>query len=224
MMDDQTTPGEGTEQTTDSHEGRGKAERSGLDGAGDDAAASPVSKALPPLKDLRVDPSQPIGGERLLVTVPVKRPENTWWFRVRPGDEWREHLIVVELRTASSTETYLALPNVAAIMGNQAKLVDMRLAITHNGQVFFWPVKQRMARENAWTETAIKAAALAEDHWIRMESADGHYAVIRAKVQIAEPIWPDRTFEELLGLAYRDDQIIRDEHHPVIGYLMRGEV
>ena len=65
---------------------------------------------------------------------------------------------------------------------------------------------------------------LAEDHWIRMESADGYYDVIRATVQIAEPIWSDQTFEELLSLAYRDDQIIRDEHHPVIGYLMRGEL
>jgi hypothetical protein len=47
---------------------------------------------------LSQDFSATVGVERALLTVPCRKPERTWFFRTRPGEEWRLAVAMIELK------------------------------------------------------------------------------------------------------------------------------
>ena len=68
------------------------------------------------------------------------------------------------------------------------------------------------------------AADEAKSRWVRVTSnmSLGAYEVAVASGQLAEPAWPDITFQEIIKIAFRD-KMISDWDHPVLKRL-RGEV
>jgi hypothetical protein len=50
----------------------------------------------------------------------------------------------------------------------------------------------------------------------------GAYRFYYAEGQLPDPIWPDKSFEQILEIAFRD-RIIKTEDHPVVRRL-RGIV
>ena len=73
-----------------------------------DTAADPFDLAA-----LRLDQSfvQAAGAQKLLLTVPVRKPNRQDFNRVNPGADYRENLAVIELK--DDRETYLLVPEVA---------------------------------------------------------------------------------------------------------------
>jgi hypothetical protein len=72
-------------------------------------------------------------------------------------------------------------------------------------------------------ETALTAAALAMERWVRV-AADlglGGYQVFKAAADLPEPVWPDHSFQELLRVAFKE-RLINRADHPVLRRL-RGE-
>ena len=43
----------------------------------------------------------------------------------------------------------------------------------------------------------------------------GGYRIHEAQGELSDPIWPDKSFQELLEVAFRD-RIIESENHPVV--------
>lgn len=108
-----------------------------------------------------------------------------------------------------------------------SEIIPVRLytAITRQGTVFLWPCKLPSldGRRNGWHETALTAAALAMERWVRV-AADlglGGYQVFKAAADLPEPTWPDHSFQELLRVAFKERLIDRADH-PVLCRL-RGE-
>jgi hypothetical protein len=62
---------------------------------------------------------------------------------------------------------------------------------------------------------------LAEKSWIRMIAvmAEGGYSIYRATGTIPDPQWPEKTFQELLQIAFKDGKLIESEDHPVVQQL-----
>ena len=58
----------------------------------------------------------------------------------------------------------------------------------------------------------------AEQTWIRLTSnrATESYEPLKAKGEIPEPVWPDKTLEEILEIAFGDAHIIEDRNHPAL--------
>jgi hypothetical protein len=76
----------------------------------------------------------------------------------------------------------------------------------------------------SWHESARKAAEIAKTDWIRISSDKGlgGYRVRKAEGRLSDPQWPDKSFGELLTIAFAD-RIIMSEDHPVVRRL-RGLV
>ena len=77
---------------------------------------------------------------------------------------------------------------------------------------------------DAWGRTALEAAKLAQEGWVRVTAnmSLGAYEVFKATGDIPEPEWPETPFRELLRVSFKD-KLIDTLDHPVLRKL-RGEV
>ncbi|MDG2204091.1 MAG: hypothetical protein P8M79_02430 [Alphaproteobacteria bacterium] len=159
-----------------------------------------------------------IGAEKLLIRLPVRKPNKPEFFRVRADAEYRLPCAVLEIKV--EREVYLVTPEVLPFLAEDVRHVELRLCQNRQGVAFFWPVPMPGpdGRTNSWHESARDAAALAEGSWVRMLSnmAEGAYSIYRAKGKIPDPEWPEKTFQELLTLAFKDGKLIDSEDHPVV--------
>jgi len=159
------------------------------------------------------------GTEKLVVGVPVHKPDPQAFIRVHPDESYRlTPAAIIEVK--EDREVYLVDPSLADALNEEINLVGLFTAITKQGTLFLWPVKLPKAdgRANAWHESAMAAAHEAVDAWVRVKAnmSAGAYDVFKAKGEIADPQWPNVPFERLLELAFKDDRIIRDLNHVVI--------
>lgn len=167
-----------------------------------------------------------VGTEKLLIVVPVRKPGKEIWFRAHPDDDYRLDTIVLELKEDS--ETYLVTPDLHSLFGTEPtmKRVTLFTGISRNNDVFLWPVALPGAdgKDNDWNRSAREAAALAMERWVRIVSnrSLGAYEPQVTRAEIPEPRWPNKSFSELLRLAFRD-RFIQSADHPVLQRL-RGEV
>jgi len=164
-----------------------------------------------------------VGVERLLTTVPVRKPNRQEWFRVHP--EWRlTPVALIELK--DEHETYVLTPAAAAAAPGEFNLYTLFPAITRQGVVMLWPVRLPGVdgRSNRWHESAHDTAVRAATGWTRMAAnmGLGAYDVYQATADIPEPQWPDTTLDALVEIAFRQ-HVIDDLDHPVLRRL-RGEL
>jgi hypothetical protein len=98
--------------------------------------------------------------------------------------------------------------------------------ITRQGILFLWPIRLpgQGGRVDSWNRSALDAALLAEDRWIRMapNMSLGAYDVFQATGNLPEPEWPEISFRDILEIAFKD-HLINDFNHPVLKRL-RGEL
>jgi len=92
-------------------------------------------------------------------------------------------------------------------------------AVTRQGNVFLWPIRMpdEMGRLDEWNRSGLAAAKLAEKQWIRLAAnrSLGAYETFIATGDLPAPEWPDKTFRELLRIAFRD-KYIDTLDHPVV--------
>jgi hypothetical protein len=162
------------------------------------------------------------GGEKILTTVRVGRPPKTSFFRVNPDSAYQMTAGIIEGDTYGE-ETYLVTGNLCDALMDES-VFSLRLlvtAVTRSGTPFLWPL--RLQSDNRWTQSAHQAAVFAKTKWIRLKSNRevGAYEIIAAINQAADPVWPGLSFNELMGLAFRD-RIIESADHRVLRQL-RGE-
>ena len=163
--------------------------------------------------------------EPLLVSVPVCRPHKQWWNRVHPDEAYRINVGLIEV---DGEDTYIVDPQLYVHPEVVKELVfkTLFLAINRVGKLFLWPIKMpnEDGRIDEWNKTAREGAEEAMGRWVRITAnrAKGTYDIGKSKVEVVEPKWPDKTFAEILEIAFKDT-VIKDLDHPVIKAL-RGEV
>jgi len=188
---------------------------------------NPLNNAPTPLsaESLRIsqDFAGMVGVERVLTTVPIRKPNRFDWFRVHP--EWvLSPVALIELK--DEHETYVLTPEAAASALGEYNLYSLFPTINRQGVVLLWPVRLPGAdgRSNRWHEAAHDAALRGRDAWTRMTANMnlGAYDIFRARAEIPDPVWPDTSLDELVEIAFRG-QVISDAQHPVLRRL-RGEL
>lgn len=190
----------------------------------------PEQQTADPFADLSAlrlsqDFSADIGVKKILTTVPCRKPKRQEFFRVRPGEDWR--LQACSIEEEESHETFLVLgADLQAELAEVTKAICLFTCINRRGGVFLWPAKlpSDEGRVNAWHESALKAADLAQSKWVRMQASmgDGLYHVFQAEASLPAPEWPeDLSFTELLKLSFKD-RLITDANHIILQQL-RGE-
>ncbi len=114
---------------------------------------------------------QSSGVEKLLLKVPVRKPNRQEFFRIKPGEDYRLDTVMVEL--SEDREWYLPAPAAREAVLEEAKPVRLFTGITRQGVVFLWPARLPDAdgRVNHWHSSALEAAELAETSWVRMAAS-----------------------------------------------------
>ena len=158
-----------------------------------------------------------IGVRKALTTVPVRRPDRQWFVRVNPDPAYRLETAVLELKEEG--ETYLVAGSIRAELPGEIVAKVLLTAVTRQGVVFLWPVRMpdEMGKLDQWNRSALEAANMAERQWIRVASdrSLGAYETYVATGDLPEPEWPDKSFHELVKIAFRD-RFIDSLDHPVV--------
>ena len=99
----------------------------------------------------------------------------------------------------------------------------LRYCVTRQGTAFLWPVKlpKDDRRADAWRQSALDAAALAERKWIRIvpDMNLGAYQPFEAVAELGEPKWPVEPWSAVVKVALRD-RVIDSEEHAVVRDLL----
>ena len=173
---------------------------------------------------LSQDFASKVGVKKALITVPVRKPDRQSFVRVHPGAAWRLKTAILELK--DERETYLVDPDLWPEIPSEVKPHVLFTAINRQGVVFLWPVRLPgdEGRDNAWNNSALEAADLATQGWVRVASNMnlGAYEVFQATAELPEPEWPEQDFQSLLKIAFRG-HYIQSLDHPAIRRL-RGEI
>ena len=174
------------------------------------------------LAGLRIDQSYTdgaVGVRKPLMTVPVKKPAKSDFFRVHP--EHHLDCYVVELK--AEREHYFVRPSVAPVVSEFVEAVRLRYCVTRQGTAFLWPVKlpKDDRRADAWRQSALDAAALAEKKWIRIvpDMNLGAYQPFEAVAELGDPKWPAEAWAAVVKVALRD-RVIDSEEHAVVRDLL----
>lgn len=156
--------------------------------------------------------------ERILTAVPVRRPKRTEFVRCHP--EYVGDALIIERDTGSDRESYLVTPEVQHLVVEEIRHTRLFVAITKRGTVFLWPVKLPQEGNDVGrrvAETALQAAEQARSLWVKVSwNRDlGGYDLARAKGDLGEPQWPDKSLRDLIEIGFRHNLIDRADH-PVI--------
>jgi len=174
---------------------------------------------------IKGNPAEVIGAKRALVTVPVRKPNRQEFFRVHPDVTYALQMAVLELK--SEREIYAVVPDIAMSLPGETRIVTLTTTQNRQGNIFLWPVPLPSddGRQLAWHTSAREAAALARDEWVRMVAnmSGGYYDVWKAEGTIADPQWPEHTFQQLLKTAFGSGRLIDNEDHPVLKLLLGRE-
>jgi len=190
-------------------------------------ATTETAEAADPFADLSAfrlshDYGADLGVEKLLLRVPVRRPGRQTWFRVHPSPDYALDTAMIEL--ADDREWYLAGAGVRGALFDETKPVRLFTTIDRQGIVALWPARLPGpdGRTNPWHQSALEIAELAKTRWVRMaaDRALGAYQPYRAAGDLPDPEWPDKTFNELMKIAFANGFLIDHEDHPVIRRLL----
>jgi len=168
------------------------------------------------LQSLRLNPSflETAGVKKLLTTVPGRRPNPQDFVRVHPAPEFRENFAMIDLK--DDREDYLVRPEILPELAGEVVYKTIFTAINRQSVVFLWPVRLPAPddRKSAWPKSAREAAEMAMGKWVRMQAnmSLGAYEITVAAGEMAEPVWPDLSFQELVRIAYRDRMITSLDH------------
>jgi hypothetical protein len=171
------------------------------------------------LSNLRLSQSftETAGVKKLLTTVPVRKPNKQDFVRVHPNEEYRTDVLMIELK--EDRESYLVSRNMVDELATEAEPFSLYTAINRQGVVFLWPVRLPApdGKVNEWHRSLREAAETAVGTWsrVRANMSLGAYESTVAESVIADPVWPEASFQELIRIGFRD-RVIDTATHAVV--------
>jgi hypothetical protein len=166
------------------------------------------------------DPSVASGVRKVLLAVPVGKPDKSQFIRTHGAEEYRGTFGLIEIK--GDRQIYLVDKPLHDALRVEATYVEKLLvtSINRQGDLFLWPVSMR---EDQWGQTARDAADRARTRWVRVVAnmSGGYYDLLEASANLSEPVWPQLTFGEILRLAFRG-ALIDTLDHPVVRRLREG--
>ncbi len=164
------------------------------------------------------------GAEKVTTRIPVRKPTRQEFVRINPDEDFQLTTGIVELK--DDNEIYLVDPSMLDELTGEWVPVRIVTAMSRQGVLMLWPLKLPTdeGKINPWHGSALEGAELAEKFWVKVASnrALGAYDVFKAVGDLPEPEWPNLTFAEMIGIAFKD-HYIEDSNHVVVQRL-RGQI
>ena len=173
---------------------------------------------------LTQDFASKIGVKKLFLTVPVRKPNRQEFVRVRKGEDHQLQTAILEMK--EDRESFLVDPSLWNELPGEIIPKVILTAINRQGILFLWPIRLPGpdGRSDAWNDSALQAASIAEDKWVRVAAnmSLGAYDVYDAGSELADPEWPELEFQKIIEIAFKD-RFIASMDHPTVRRL-RGEI
>jgi len=158
-----------------------------------------------------------IGVKKVITKIPVCKPDRQCFFRVHSDPTYRLETALVDFK--EEREIYLVEQSLCAELPTEVVPKVLYYAITRQNNPFLWHIRlpNSDGKLDAWNQSALDAAELAQKKWVRCSAnmGAGHYDVFEATGNLSEPEWPDLSFKEILKLAFKG-RYINSLDHPVI--------
>lgn len=182
------------------------------------ASSSTLASSLDPSKlALPQDFAATLGVEKMITTVPVRKPNRQEFVRVHPGDDYLLQTMILELK--DDRESYLVAPELWQELTGEAVPKVLYTGITRQNVVFLWPVRLpgEDGRVDSWSQSAMEAAGMAMENWVRVAAnmSLGAYDIYKATAELPPPTWPKLDFASLLSIAFKG-RYINNLEHPVL--------
>ncbi|MFZ0714259.1 hypothetical protein [Mycobacterium sp.] len=166
---------------------------------------------------LRVDAVAEYDVEQVLTTVPVRKPKRTEWFRVHPSPDYSLDMSLLERENGMDREPYLVTPEIRPLVATELKFVRLFTVMNRRGSVFLWTVSLPGDGDNRIrriSDSALQGADQAKTLWTKLawDRDLGAYQMFRAKGDLGDPQWPDKSLRDLIAIAFRYNLIDRDDH------------
>jgi len=172
---------------------------------------------------ISLDFADGIGVKKAILTIPVRRPGQQDFIRVRPDEAFRLPAALIEIK--DDRETFLVAPEIARDIPGEYFTATMFTCMNRQGVLFLWPVRlpSTDGRQLEWHRSAAEAAEMAMTRCVRVKAnmSLGAYDVFEASSTIPDPEWPDLTFAKMLEVAFKG-KLINSLNHPALKSL-RGE-
>lgn len=158
-----------------------------------------------------------VASEKLLTSLPVRKPKADEWVRLHPSIHAR--IYVYEHKDERSW--YLVLPSIVEPLRSVVRYVQLSLAVNYAGTAFAWPVPVPTERKPHRAHvTAFAGAEQAMHQWIRIHWGKEEYEVYRRSTAKIEPVWPAEiaNASEMLRHATKGGafEVIDSLDHPVV--------
>lgn len=188
------------------------------------SVAAAIPSAPISIGDMRLDKlsyGDSFAVKKMLVSVPVRKPLKTVFFRVKDGDEWEFPALILTIK--ESNESYIVTREIAEIVPGMVRAEMLYLSVDRKGNpvLINVPLPDETGRRNNWHESLLQAVVMARTNWVRISanmSASCNDVLIAENVPDV-PHWPEQTMEQLVEIAFRG-KIITDINHPLIQGLL----
>lgn len=165
-----------------------------------------------------------LGVEKLMSKVSVGKPEKQEYFQIHSDPPYRLETAAIQLKTKG--ETYLVARPLWTELGPEIQRIMLFTGITRQQRLFIWPIilPGPDGKHHEAHQVQLSTAQAAMGTWMRLawNAETRSYDVFKAGAELTPPKWPNKPFEEILRVAFKD-RFIKSLDHPVLKEL-RGEV
>ena len=187
------------------------------------ATAIPQSPALVDISSLRITTNfgDRMGVKKILINVPVGKPNKSTFFRVRDGQDWEFPAYTFDKKEVN--EKYILSPAMAEIVPESVRAVRIYAAVDRRGNPMLipLPLPGEDGRTNPWHNSLAIAIERAKHKWVRVVAnmQAGTNDLLEAQGELDPPEWGEETIDQLVDIAFRG-KIISNIDHPIIQELL----
>jgi len=176
------------------------------------------------MEDFTITPSTPLIVKKMIIAVPVRKPNKQKFFRVLPGAEWEACVPVLEMK--EENEYYLVRPEVLPCLLQEVKFVRLHLGYYLDGSPFLIPLPlpdaDNPAKWNSWHRSLAEVVLKAKESWVRAipDKTIGGYQLMAAGSNFDCPPLPaEMRLADYVRIGFKD-RIIDSPEHPVVKALL----
>jgi hypothetical protein len=197
-----------------------------------ESTALPISVGNPMAADLlAIDQSHMeefASAEEKSFDVRIEKPPKGHYFTVRaePVKPWKDRAFYFLLEI-EGRDSYIVAPAIAKLKTDEDVIRPVLIVryVTMAGEEGLWALKldKPDAKSNRYNKSALKALEEAENGWVRLISAKGHYrySVSPKTFEQTPPKFSSRTFQELFDIGFKD-RIVESLDHEIWNALDQG--
>jgi hypothetical protein len=177
------------------------------------AATESLTKKLRAKRGKAATGSQANTSKTHQTSIPVQTPDKIWWYRSHPSSEQQVPVDMLILSTGPDEGKYFLSPDVdfPDELDQYISPVMLTRCINSDGTEFFYLAKQSAKSPASSTRRCINAA---RTQWVkqRWNPTSKGYDLQYARQLRRQPVWSDKTMDELLEMAFEDNYIERADH------------